>query len=107
MAFELDVAGGAEVLKELVADHIGELALQVAAGADEGAKVAEFAQVDDHVTDRFVATVTVPAERQAKDGVLTKAAAAAGLEVTARPPREPRSRKSTGKSTGKSRKANR
>lgn len=101
MAFELDVAGGAEVLTQMVADHISELALQIAASTDEGATVDEYAQVADHVTDRFVATVSVPAERQAKDGVLTKAAAAAGLEVHMWPERQrkPRARKS-GKAAG-------
>lgn len=81
MTFQLDREGGAEVLKELVADHIKEIALQVGSAADEGAKVAEYSQVDDYITDRFVASVTVPAERQAKNGALTRAAAAAGLEV--------------------------
>lgn len=81
MAFILDRDGGAEVLKELVAGRISELALQVGEAADEGAKVAEFSTIDERVTDRFVATVTVPADRQARDGVLTRAAAAAGLEV--------------------------
>lgn len=81
MAFILDRDGGAEVLKELVAERISELALQIGEAADEGAKVAEFSTIDERVTDRFVATVTVPAERQARDGVLTRAAAAAGLEV--------------------------
>lgn len=97
MTFKLDREGGAEVLKELVAAHISELALQVAAGADEGATVEEYAQVSDRVTDRFVASVSVPADRQARDGVLTRAAAAAGLEVTLRQrksrPRKSKSRK--------------
>lgn len=95
MTFTLDRDGGAEVLKELVAEHISALALQIATAADEGAKVADFSQVADYVTDRFVASVTVPAERQAKDGVLTKAAAAAGLEVRVRnvTPRERAPRK--------------
>lgn len=91
-SFELDLAGGAEVLKEMAAATISEIALQVAAATDEGATVDEYAQVDDKVTDRFVAMVSVPAERQAKDGVLTRAAAAAGLEVTVRPVRERKSR---------------
>ncbi len=81
MTFELDREGGAEVLKEMAKAHILELALQVGELADEGATVAEFSTIDEYTTDRAVATVTVPAERQAKDGVLTRAAAAAGLEV--------------------------
>lgn len=84
MTFELDRDGGAEVLKELVAETIREIALRVGAAADEGAKVAEYSQIADYVTDRFVASVTVPAERQAREGVLTRAAAAAGLEVRAK-----------------------
>lgn len=76
MAFELDLAGGAEVLKEMVADEIAALAAQIA--SDSGGKVKTY------TTDRAAATVTVPAELQAKDGVLTKAAAAAGLEVKLR-----------------------
>lgn len=81
MTFELDREGGAEVLKVMAAAAISELALQVAAGSDEGAKVADYAQVSERVTDRFVSSVSVPAERQAKGGALTRAAAAAGLEV--------------------------
>jgi hypothetical protein len=84
VTFELDRDGGAEVLKELVAETIREIALRVGAAADEGAKVAEYSQIADYVTDRFVASVTVPAERQAREGVLTRAAAAAGLEVRAK-----------------------
>jgi len=85
MTFVLNRDGGAEVLKELAADTIRELALQIGEAADDGAKVAEFSQINDYVTDRFVATVTVPAARQAKDGALTRAAAASGLEVRLRP----------------------
>lgn len=88
--FELDYEGGGEVLQEMVADHIRELALEIGAAADDGAKVSEFSQIDDYVGvlfrgKRFIATVTVPAYRQAKDGVLTKAAASSGLEVRLRP----------------------
>lgn len=81
MTFELDRDGGAQVLKEEFADAIKELALQIGAAADEGAKASEYSQIDDKITDRIRATVSVPAERQARLGVLTKAAAAAGLEV--------------------------
>lgn len=84
MTFVLDTDGGAQVLKEEFAEHIKELALQVGAAADEGAKVADYSQIDDYVSDRFVATVSVPAERQASLGVLTRAASAAGLEVNIR-----------------------
>ena len=89
-SFELDLEGGAEVLKVVAADAMRELGLQVAAAADEGATVEEYAQVSDRVTDRFVVSVSVPAERQAKDGALTKAAASVGLEVRLRPGRQRR-----------------
>jgi hypothetical protein len=78
--FKLDVAGGAEVLKVLVADEIAALTAQI------GAVAGEDATVKMSVTDRARGTVTVPAELQAKDGVLTRAASAAGLEVRARVP---------------------
>lgn len=86
MTFVLNRDGGAEVLQEIVADHIRELALQVGAAADDGAKASEYSQIDERVATffkgkRFIASVSVPAYRQAKDGVLTRAAAAAGLEV--------------------------
>lgn len=95
MAFELDLAGGAEVLKELSAAAIKDLADQV---ADE---VGGDARVRTYVTDRAVATVSVPAEMQAKDGALTRAAAAAGLEVHPRPVTEKRSRGKTRKARTK------
>ncbi len=90
MTFELDREGGAEVLKEMSAAAIAELAAQVADQVGEGAVVKTY------TTDRAAASVKVPAEMQAKDGVLTKAAAAAGLEVKLRPkkPRKARPRKS-------------
>lgn len=93
MTFELDREGGAEVLKELVADRIREIALQVGAAADEGAKASDYSQINDYVTDRFVASVTVPALRQAKDGALTKAASASGLEIRMRTTKAPKAPK--------------
>ncbi|WP_199347826.1 hypothetical protein [Mycobacteroides chelonae] len=86
MAFVLDQDGGAEVLKELAASAINDLAQQVADDIGEGAKVKTC------TTDRAAATVSVPAEMQAKDGVLTRAAAAAGLEVRPKPATETRNR---------------
>lgn len=79
MAFELNLEGGAQVLKELSAGAIADLAGQIAAQAGEGA------EVETYVTDRAAAAVSVPADAQARDGALTKAAAAAGLEMTANP----------------------
>jgi hypothetical protein len=75
MSFKLNYKGGAEVLKELAAQHINALARQVADRAGDEAVVEEY------TTDRAAATVSVPAAQQAKDGVLSRAAAAAGLEV--------------------------
>lgn len=80
--FTLDFKGGAEILKEMAAEAVSELALQFGAEADNGAKVSEYSQITDRVSQsRFVATVSVPAYRQAKDGALTKAAASLGLEI--------------------------
>lgn len=74
-SFRLNRAGGAEVLKQLAAPAINALAEKVASAAGEDAEVSEY------TTDRAAASVRVPAEQQAKDGVLTRAAAAVGLEV--------------------------
>lgn len=92
MAFELNLEGGAEVLKELSAGVIADLTQQIADAAGEGATV------EMSTTDRARGSVSVPADRQAIDGVLTKAAAAAGLEVTLRPPRQRRAKSRKGKS---------
>lgn len=88
MTFQLDRDGGAEVLKDVAAELIRDIALQIGAAADDGAKVADYSQIDEYVSDRFVATVTVPAERQAKSGALTRAAASVGMEVRLRPQRQ-------------------
>lgn len=76
--FTLDRAGGAEVLKILAADEIRALTNQV------GAEAGEAAEVHHYTTDRAAGSVSVPAGQQAKHGVLTRAAAAAGLEVRAK-----------------------
>lgn len=47
-------------------------------------KVGDGAKVDEYTTDRTAAAVSVPAYDQARNGALTRAAAAAGLEVRAR-----------------------
>lgn len=77
-SFKLNRAGGAEVLKQLAADAVNDLAQQVAASAGPDAEVSKY------TTDRAAAAVSVPAEQQARDGALTRAAAAAGLEVRAK-----------------------
>lgn len=78
MSFKLDRKGGAEVLKQLAAPRINAMARQVAAAAGDDAEVEEY------TTDRAAAVVRVPAAQQAKDGRLTRAASAAGLEVRAK-----------------------
>ncbi|NMD55187.1 hypothetical protein FK530_06790 [Tsukamurella conjunctivitidis] len=73
--FKLDKRGGAEVLKQLAAEQINALARQIAAQAGPDA------EVEPYTTDRAAASVSVPADQQAADGVLTRAASAAGVEV--------------------------
>lgn len=73
--FRLNYKGGGQVLKELAAQQINAVARQVAAGAGPDA------ELETYTTDRAAASVSVPAEQQAKDGALTRAASAAGLEV--------------------------
>lgn len=78
MTFYLNRQGGGEVLKQMAADEVHALGRLVAAQAGKEAKVS------DYTTDRAATSVSVPAVQQAKDGVLTKAASAAGLEVRAK-----------------------
>ena len=73
--FKLNYKGGGEVLKQISASAVNAAARQVASGAGPDAKV------DTYTTDRAAASVSVPAEQQARDGVLTRGASAAGLEV--------------------------
>lgn len=94
IGFHLNLAGGAEVLKQMAAEHIAGIAGAVAAEAGADAEVTQ------KVTDRARATVKVPAEQQAKDGVLSRAAAASGLEVVQWQPRS-RKRKGGKKTAGK------
>lgn len=85
MDVELDHDGIAEMFKS------DEWAATIKATADEvagkvrGETDAEV-KVDTYTTDRAAASVTIldprGAELQARDGILTRAAAAAGLEVT-------------------------
>lgn len=76
--FKLDYKGGGEVLKQVAAAAVNDAARQVAAAAGPDA------EVETYTTDRAAASVSVPAEQQAKDGVLTRAASAAGLQVRAK-----------------------
>ena len=73
--FKLNYKGGGEVLKQTAAPAVNAAARQVAAAAGPDA------EVNTYTTDRAAASVSVPAEQQAKDGALTRAASAAGLEV--------------------------
>lgn len=59
---------GTNALADRIADEIGEDAF-----------------VEHYTTDRGAAAVIVPSELQASDGALTRAAAALGLEVKAKP----------------------
>lgn len=75
MSFHLDYDGGEHVLKVLAHGEISRLTAIAAAGAGEDAEHEVI------TTDRAHGVVRVPAHRQAKDGALTRGAAAAGLEV--------------------------
>lgn len=67
----------------LKSDAFAQLANDAAARV--AANIGDSAQVETYTTDRGAAAVLVPAEDQARDGALTRAAAAVGLEVKAKP----------------------
>lgn len=72
----LNYAALAKLLKsEDFAALANSAAQQVADKAGDGAQVSKY------TTDRRAAAVSVPAEDQARDGALTRAAAAVGLQV--------------------------
>ena len=74
--FTLNRKGVAEILKG------GEIAAGVNAVAGQvKARAGDDAEVDTYTTDRKAAAVRVPADQQARDGLLTRAAAEVGLEV--------------------------
>ena len=87
---ELDYEAIGKILREQCGPAIHRLAVQVAdnirgdSNLPEGATVS----VKDYVTDRAVSVVLIghrdAQAAQAKYGLLTKAAAGAGLEVTAK-----------------------
>jgi hypothetical protein len=91
MVFVLDRAGGAEVLKVIAMAEIAAKTEQIAAS------VGESAVIEMKTTDRARGVITVPADIQAKDGALSRAAIEAGLEFTAYKKREPRKRRRTRK----------
>ena len=82
----LDRKGIREVLLTGFVDEINELAEDIAANVRLAHDVD--VEVDAYTTDRGAAAVTIADARgmflQASDGALTRAAAAAGLEVTSR-----------------------
>lgn len=86
--FQLDKAGGAEVLKVLAAQAVTDIAMKVVGGAGPDASIST-----EVTKTRFVATVTVPASQQAKDGVLSKAVGALGGEVFNYPKSDRQSKK--------------
>nr|WP_246461585.1 hypothetical protein [Nocardia transvalensis] len=66
------------MLRRRFTEHVNALAQAL---ADE---IGGDVTVDKYTTDRAAAGVRVPTERQTKDGALTRAAAALGLEVKAK-----------------------
>lgn len=87
--FTRDPDGIAKILKSPeVAAAIGELGDEVARNAQSRAGAGSIVDVNRYVTDRAAASVlllgTNSAARQAKEGILTSAAAEAGLEVTSK-----------------------
>lgn len=86
--FELDTAGVREVLRgQEVREMIDGYAQQVADNVKALIRPGVPIEVRKYTTDRGAATVVVADVRgmawQARDGILTRAAAAAGLEVKA------------------------
>ncbi|MFF3671690.1 hypothetical protein [Microtetraspora malaysiensis] len=88
-ALELDYKGIGEILASpemhaVINGLAGQIAATVRAGLPSQAEVI----VDSYTTDRGAAAVVIKDRRamgwQARDGVLTRAAGAAGLEVRAR-----------------------
>lgn len=86
---ELDSKGIAQVLKSAgVAAAVQDLAEQVATQVRNAVPEAEEVVVDSYTTDRAAASVTIKDARgrlwAVRDGVLFRAAASVGLEVTER-----------------------
>lgn len=73
--FRLDRKGAREILQAEFTDEINRLAHSI------GDQCGDDVEVRSYTTDRGAASVTVPALLQARDGVLTRAASAVGLEV--------------------------
>lgn len=85
--FRRDNRGIAEILRTQFKDDTHQLAETIAANVRAQHPDADVV-VDDYMTDRAASSVTIRDVRgriwQVRDGVLTRAASAAGLEVTER-----------------------
>lgn len=86
--FRRDNKGLADALKTMFKDDTHELAEQIAEQCRSAHPDLEEVVVDDYVTDRAASSVTIKDVRgliyQTRDGLLTRAAASVGLEVTER-----------------------
>lgn len=88
-SFSRDSKGIAQILKSPeVAAAISDLAQEVARNVQSRAGADAIVDVNEYATDRAAASVLLvggdATARQAKEGILTSAAAQAGLEVTDR-----------------------
>lgn len=86
--FKLDSAGLADVLVSPGVAKVIHQTAETVASQVRGQKPDAEVVVDDATTDRAASYVTIKDARgrlwQVQDGILTRAAAAAGLEVTER-----------------------
>lgn len=83
--FKRDTKGIEEILKTQFKQQTHDLAEQIANHVRDAHPEADVV-VDDYVTDRAASSVTIRDPQamlwQVRDGVLTRAAASVGLEVT-------------------------
>lgn len=83
--FTRDSKGIEKILKSSeVAAAISDIANQVAANAQAQLGPNGVVDLNEYETDRAAASILVLGSSQARDGVLTRAAAQAGLEVTSK-----------------------
>lgn len=78
---KLNTKGVREILFTSAGDLVNDTAQKMADKINSG-RENPIATVQKYTTDRRAASVGVPAIYQARDGELTRAAAAMGLEVT-------------------------
>ena len=64
-----------QILKTVGEDELRAAAAQVSANIPDG----QLVRIDEYTTDRKVIGIVVAAHAQAKDGIATKAASAAGM----------------------------